>query len=333
MSEVFSNNFTSTISDGGDGIDSSQTTIGLADSIPAALTAGNWRLLVGTEIILVTASSGSSITACTRGAEGTAAAAHSESAAVTHILTAGALGEFSQGSGGGAGYGTFSARPASGSAAGELYYCTDSPIVYIWSGSAWRNVIPGVGIFDPLPESGWTEGNMPAEFTLTKEKGIIHIVSDTKDADDWAWIYRSYTAPIVIELVVATGMPTTSYAAAGAGFGDSSTPAKRVLCEVPQTSPGSFRVSRWNNYSSYSAGLKQIYAVGPYPFMLWRFEDDETDISFSCSFDGGLTWPNTVSEARGAFLTNNPDNWGLGLDDNSATAENVSVAFLGYRES
>jgi len=50
MAEKFANNFQTTIVDGGDGIDSSQTTIGLGDAPPAGLAGGEWRLPVESEI-------------------------------------------------------------------------------------------------------------------------------------------------------------------------------------------------------------------------------------------------------------------------------------------
>jgi hypothetical protein len=53
-------------------------------------TVGNFRLLIDSEIMLVTAVSGTTFT-ITRGIEGTTAASHSSGAPVTHILTADAL--------------------------------------------------------------------------------------------------------------------------------------------------------------------------------------------------------------------------------------------------
>jgi hypothetical protein len=55
---------------------------------------GNFRILIGTEIIIVGARSGDTLSSLTRGAESTAAAAHNAGDAVTHELTAGALGTF-----------------------------------------------------------------------------------------------------------------------------------------------------------------------------------------------------------------------------------------------
>jgi hypothetical protein len=55
---------------------------------------GNFRILIGTEIIIVGARSGDTLSSLTRGAESTVAAAHNAGDAVTHELTAGALSTF-----------------------------------------------------------------------------------------------------------------------------------------------------------------------------------------------------------------------------------------------
>lgn len=70
-------------------IGSGDTTLSVvsASAFPAS---GNFRILIDSEIILVTAVSGTTFTV-TRGAESTSAASHASGAAVTHILTAGGL--------------------------------------------------------------------------------------------------------------------------------------------------------------------------------------------------------------------------------------------------
>lgn len=54
-------------------------------------TTGNFRLLIGTELILVGSIAGAVCSNLTRGIENTVAANHADNAPVTHILTAGAL--------------------------------------------------------------------------------------------------------------------------------------------------------------------------------------------------------------------------------------------------
>ena len=55
-------------------------------------TSGRFRILIDTELIIVDARSGTTLSSLTRGAEGTSAASHTSGATVTEFLTAGAMG-------------------------------------------------------------------------------------------------------------------------------------------------------------------------------------------------------------------------------------------------
>jgi hypothetical protein len=86
-------------------ITASATSITLTDAtgLPAK---GFFRLEIGSEIILCESTSGSVVTATTRGAEGTTAAAHSNAAEVKVVLTNKALWEYWLRNGGNVGGGT-----------------------------------------------------------------------------------------------------------------------------------------------------------------------------------------------------------------------------------
>ena len=58
---------------------------------PAALQAGQFRIVIGSEILLVTAGADTTTWTVTRGVEGTTPAAHAGGATVTHVLTAASL--------------------------------------------------------------------------------------------------------------------------------------------------------------------------------------------------------------------------------------------------
>jgi hypothetical protein len=88
--ELFANNPATTLAGG---INSAVTTLTVASStgFPAAATGvSQFRVIIGTELLLVTNVSGTTWTV-TRGAESTVAAAHLLGAAVTHVVTAAAL--------------------------------------------------------------------------------------------------------------------------------------------------------------------------------------------------------------------------------------------------
>ena len=86
MTERFSNNATSTLSLG---VTDATGFVQVVSNAPFP-TSPTFRIRVEDEIMLVTAVAGSIFTV-TRGAEGTAAAAHSSGAGVYHVLTAGAI--------------------------------------------------------------------------------------------------------------------------------------------------------------------------------------------------------------------------------------------------
>lgn len=92
MAEQFSNNASSLL-DGS--ITSEDTTLNVLDasSFP---TEGNFRLLIDTEYLLVTAVAANQFTV-ERGAEGSAPSSHDDLSIVLHVLTAGALQEIASG--------------------------------------------------------------------------------------------------------------------------------------------------------------------------------------------------------------------------------------------
>lgn len=86
MAYRFTNNASTTIT-GAIGAGDTSIVVASAAGFP---TAGDFTIIIDSEILLVTGVAGTTWTVA-RGAEGTSAAAHSASAAVTHILTAAPL--------------------------------------------------------------------------------------------------------------------------------------------------------------------------------------------------------------------------------------------------
>jgi hypothetical protein len=84
--EIFQNSSASTLNGA---INNSVTSLVVTDASKFPAT-GNFRIIIDSEILLVTAVSGTTFT-IVRGIEGTTAAAHSNGAAITHVLTAGSF--------------------------------------------------------------------------------------------------------------------------------------------------------------------------------------------------------------------------------------------------
>ncbi|MBX9788582.1 MAG: hypothetical protein K2Y37_06675 [Pirellulales bacterium] len=90
--ERFSNDAATVIDQVG-GIDDDDTTVDVA-SATGFPTLAQYRIRIDDEIILVTSGAGTTTWTISRGEEGTVAASHSDGAAITHVLTAGALRQF-----------------------------------------------------------------------------------------------------------------------------------------------------------------------------------------------------------------------------------------------
>jgi len=88
MTEQFANNATSTLSSS---IGTSDTSLTVVTGTPFS-SSGNFRILVESEIMLVTARSSNTLSV-TRAQEGTVAAAHNSGVNVTQIVTAGAIAQ------------------------------------------------------------------------------------------------------------------------------------------------------------------------------------------------------------------------------------------------
>jgi hypothetical protein len=87
--EMFANNASTTLSAAVSSTSATSLTVASSTLFPSASssTGGQFRILVGAEIMVVTNVSGTTWTV-TRGAENTVATTHSSGAAVTHIVTA-----------------------------------------------------------------------------------------------------------------------------------------------------------------------------------------------------------------------------------------------------
>jgi hypothetical protein len=307
VSEVFANNYQTTVSDGGDGIDSSQTTIGLADAPPAALAAGTYRLLIDSEIIIATGVSGSSATGCTRGAEGTAAAAHAEAAPVTHIITAGALANLG-GSGATISSGAYASLPAAGNA-GNLYLPTDSPHSLIRdNGASWDHLLPGIGLVTPPDDSDFSWVNQGSA-SVDASGGTIRLETPNEAGDNVRMRVRTHTSGDKHTIIFGGSIRFANYTQFGVCFYE--TTSTEVITFGQRATSEVVAVLHWNSPSSYaSAPFDDPYLQKlPAGLFAWQIEDDGSDLYFRHSYDGGRSFVTVYSEAVGSFLT--PDRVGI----------------------
>ena len=131
-SEKFANNAQTTLN----GDISNSTTSVVVLSGTTFPSGGQFRILIDSEIMLVTSISGGVTYTVTRAQEGTAAVFHANGSLVTHLWTVGA---FNQAIADNCQFGTFSGMPAS-EKAGRLYFCSDTLALYRDNGSSWVQI-------------------------------------------------------------------------------------------------------------------------------------------------------------------------------------------------
>lgn len=146
--EQFANNASTTLSGT---INNSVTSLTVA-SASGFPSSGNFRIIIDSEIMLVTAVSGTTFT-ITRAQEGTTAASHTSGATITHILTSGALTQFR---GDSVTSDVIANLPTAGFP-GRLYLPTDEPVMMLDNGSSWDSwLLSPLTKLTPPPSSGWS---------------------------------------------------------------------------------------------------------------------------------------------------------------------------------
>lgn len=168
MTEQFTNNALTTLN-GGIGSGDTSLIVLSASLFP---TVAQFRIIIDSEIMLVTSVSGTTFTV-TRGVENTTAVAHLSGASVEHILTAAAV---KQGQADVLSVGTFANRPAAGLSTGSLYYTTDGPTPFAYDGSSWRPMIMGTFGTSPPAATNWSQVNQAGRTTTFADyKGGIRL--------------------------------------------------------------------------------------------------------------------------------------------------------------
>jgi hypothetical protein len=144
MSERFSNYAVTTTTALIDGVtDPVSITVDNASMFP---DDGNFRVLIDSEIMLVTSVAGNSFTAV-RAVEGTQITAHEPGSIIRHIFTAGALNTAFTES---VKTGPINNLPSE-ARAGDMYICTDTVYSMVHDGTDWMYFVNGYKVTPPAP--------------------------------------------------------------------------------------------------------------------------------------------------------------------------------------
>jgi hypothetical protein len=202
-------------------------------------TAGNFRIIVDSEIMLVTSVSGASFTA-SRAQEGTSIASHSSGATVTHVLTAASLEQaFADRNL----VGTYASLPAAG-VAGRSYRTTDSGYTMIDNGSSWSYAWDGYTVTQPSTSWTWLHQGTATQDT-TKGTTRLQNLTSNGSAFGWNGLYRAVpgSTPYTIQWGFNLTMP---YGSAVLSWGGpaifDSTPTKMIGFRIGNSS-GAMQIS------------------------------------------------------------------------------------------
>lgn len=304
-------------------------TVTAATGFPAA---AQYRVIIDSEVLLVTAGAGTTTWTVTRGAEGTTAAGHSDLAPVTHILTAGALAQYRADLFQTGGY---SSRPAAGKS-GVVYQANDA-VMFAWrdNGSAWDLLRPYYLPSDwAIDLSGWTAHNLTG-VTATAVGGSVVWQNPTSASDNLRYYTKALpSTPYTLSLFCMGGSVGVKFQQVMLGLRESSSGKVTVVSlmqgdttSIPDVSQ--FSADRYTDDTTYSTGVfRVVSAAGPARPAFLRIADDGSTVTFSYSLDG-LTYLALGTQTHTVFGT--PDQVILGMNTSSATWAGLGY-FLGYKE-
>lgn len=213
--EQLTNNVFSTLASG---VDSSTTTFTVTDATGFP-SSGDYRILVGTELCLVTARSGTSLTV-TRGIESSTPNSHSSGAPVYLVLTSGALrqlfNDYDM-------FGLSSNRPTAG-VVGRKYHCSDYDLVWRDNGSTWDLIHP---CFVPssaaLDLSTWTKISTTLNDDPTIINGAISSLVSKPQSEGGTeitgWVLEKPSTPFTAILTLRVFSPQYSAISLGVQVG------------------------------------------------------------------------------------------------------------------
>ncbi len=266
-------------------IDDVVTSLNVADA-SAFPTDGNFRILIDSEIMLVTAISTNTFTVV-RAQEGTVAASHSDAALVTQLLTAGSLERL----------------------------ITDNAI---YSGSG---LLP-FGMFDRdgnvVDSSDFTWDNQSQASVVDRGRGMFINATASGTGSHWnrgLWLPAPASTPwSAIALLHPLASTNGSFAQSGMFIRESSSGKWYTYSCL-----NAIEVETWNNSTSAGAELFNTSAWLTNRMKWMRIRDDGTNLNFDIS-PNGVDWINLTTHGRTAHMAGGPDQAGVFVNRGNSVA-------------
>jgi hypothetical protein len=305
--EQYANSATTTLNGA---INNSTTSIVVTD---ASLfpSIGNFRILIDSEIMLVTSVSSNTFTVSTRGTiESTSAASHLNGAAVTQALTGQSLTNlFSEG----VVYDTLANLPAS-SRNGRLFFPSDAPgFIYHDNGSSWDRLTPSraakyppftpAGVDDEFDDnnfSGWTlVDDGTHQPTVTEKNDVASILLPGSDTSAHLHAYMKSTAVSTndyIEMCFRAFGIYHNFPIVGLVFADGTTyNAGNQAVFYLSYSEGLVNILPYTNYNT--KGTSTTFAMGDSRNGAWGV------FFMRLKYNGSNSWTGLLSPDGISFLT------------------------------
>jgi hypothetical protein len=295
------------------------TTNGTSITVTSAAgfpTAPQFRVVIDSEIMIVTALSGAGNTTwtVTRGAEGTTAATHTNSTAVTHVLTAGAVDQIRSDL---CQKGTYANLP-SASKNGIMYWSSNGPILSRDNGSTIDSFGPIYPLTPPVL-GNFTWVNQSSNGSATTTYGGIYLASAGGVAGyDFKLLVNSApAAPYKATMcLLPNGAPCGNNTFMGICLRNSSS-GKIVTFGLGAGNAPFIRADKWDSPTALDSGYYSTESwIIPCPVWL-QIYDDNTNRNFNTSADG-QNFALAYQIGRTDFIT--PDQVGFHIGDQSGTS-------------
>lgn len=304
VAERFANNATTTLSGS---IASGDTSLVVTS---ATLFPGGpqFRLLLDSEYMLVTAVAGTTFTV-TRGVENTTAAAHSNGTTISQVLTSGGL----VGVGGSINLSGTTISLDGAGIAGRTFWPTDGGFLYRDNGATWQALGPIYRVYPVVPsEFSWVNQGTSVE---TSGNGIIHL----SGAASIGVTGRFKPIGATSGYTVILGFKNFGYIAGG-NYGlylRDSGGGKLINFTYDWGGTGSIDVGKYNSPTSFSAGYAPFsnnpVGLSQQQVMWFKVVDNGTNFIFSSSCNG-YQFGTQFIVSRTDFLTTGADQVGYGID-------------------
>ncbi len=257
-------------------------------------TDGDFRILIESELILVTAVAGAVFT-IVRAREGTTGAAHSDTATVTHIVTEEGLTE----------------------------HLRESADPWTEERQAYR-LVDASG--NRLVKSNFTQVNFTNTTDIDHSSGAISIENDDTpgSGNSLRMLIRTapstpYTVEACVEMGIgAFAVPASSSGHYGIVFRESGT---NKIVSVSFRPMGSYAIWNWTSPTAFSAEPAGRTAFSHFDKMWMKIEADGTNLNYSISHNG-VNYIQLLTTLKATFFTTAPDQVGFYYSANSAFVNN-----------